>query len=149
MRCPDHQLLSYAPEPGVGLLFPCIISDSKYPSEHSHYVSVQNRLGLIESDTTDCACRVRADPWQFQYPFEFLRESAAIAFDYELSRFLHITHPGVVAQPFPEFMDCLWCGVGEGLNVWQCLHPTLPIGQHRFDLGLLEHDLGNPNGIGV
>jgi hypothetical protein len=29
------------------------------------------------------------------------------------------------------------------------LHPTFPIWQDGFDLGLLEHYFGNPDGVGV
>jgi hypothetical protein len=35
------------------------------------------------------------------------------------------------------------------LDVRQSLHPTFPVRQDSFDLSLLEHDFGDPNGVRV
>jgi hypothetical protein len=42
-----------------------------------------------------------------------------------------------------------WARSGEFGDRWQRTHPTRPVGEDGFDLGLLQHDLGNPDGVRV
>lgn len=66
-----------------------------------------------------------------------------------LRRFLHVANAGVVAESFPEFMDFVRACIREAFNRWQLTHPTFPIRDYRLHLGLLKHDFGDPNGVGI
>jgi hypothetical protein len=104
---------------------------------------------LIECDTADGAGGVTADAGQCQHSVEFAREFAVALFHDNLGSALHVADAGVIAKAFPEFMDFFRSGFGQGADVRQSLHPTLPIRQDGFDLGLLEHDFGDPDGIWI
>src|SRR5580658_6753010 len=60
-----------------------------------------------------------------------------------------MAHPAIIAQALPQFEDALRSRPRKVLNRWPRLHPALVIGNDRFDLSLLEHDFGNPDGVGV
>lgn len=66
-----------------------------------------------------------------------------------LRSLLHIANAGVVTEAFPEFVDAFGSGFGERLDGGQVLHPMFPVGDDGFDLGLLEHDFRNPDGVGI
>ena len=77
-----------------------------------------------------------------------LLTSATIGDDL-LRGFLQVSDAGVVAEAFPEFVDFVGARVGEVLDGGQLAHPAFPIGNHGFYLSLLEHDFGNPDGVGI
>ena len=66
-----------------------------------------------------------------------------------LRGFLQIADAGVIAESFPELVDFGRTGLGDGFNRRQFAHPAFPIWNHRFHLRLLEHDFGNPDGVGI
>ena len=61
--------------------------------------------------------------------------------------FLDISRAAVVSEPLPEFEDGCFGGSMEGLNVGQCFHPAVEIGDHGSDLSLLKHHFRNPGSV--
>ena len=55
----------------------------------------------------------------------------------------------VVAHALPLAQDIGQRRLGQGLDTGKTLDPTLPATIHTAHLSLLEHDLANPDGIGV
>lgn len=62
---------------------------------------------------------------------------------------MQVADAGVVAEAFPKFVDFVGTGFREGFDGGQFAHPAFPVRDHGFDLGLLQHDFGNPNGVGI
>ena len=62
---------------------------------------------------------------------------------------LHIADSAIVAQPLPEIEQGLfWCLSQVG-HCGQGRHKTLVIGNNSSHLGLLQHNLADPDGIGI
>ena len=117
--------------------------------EHSNDVAVQNGLGLIEGNAADGSGGIAANSRQGQHVFKVFRESASVTRKDGFRGFLHVTDTRVIAQSFPELVNSFGAGFGESLNVRQGSHPALPKGENGFDLGLLEHDFGNPDRVRI
>ena len=69
--------------------------------------------------------------------------------DDDLRGFLEIADARVVAETFPKFVKFGGRSLRGGLNRGQLAHPVFPIRDDGFDLRLLEHDFGNPDGVGI
>jgi hypothetical protein len=57
--------------------------------------------------------------------------------------------PAIVAQAFPQAQHVLFLRRGEVLHRGKRGQEALEKGHHRRHLGLLEHDLADPNGIRI
>src|SRR5258708_3170001 len=60
----DHQLLGQLPELRVSRFFTRVMFDGEDARKDADYVSIQNRLGLVESDAANRASGVTADTGQ-------------------------------------------------------------------------------------
>ena len=60
-----------------------------------------------------------------------------------------VAGPAVVAQALPEAQHLLFLGPGQVGGGRKRLEEALEVGDDRRDLGLLQHDLGEPDAIGV
>ena len=148
-HCQVHQLLRYFPKFLVDLRLAWISANPKKPSQHTHNIAVQNRLWLIEGNAANRPGGVSANAGKCQQLIELLRKPASVVAEDDLRRTAQIPRSLIVSQSRPEFVNLFIPGFGQGLNGGQGPHPPFPIGDHGFDLGLLEHDFGNPDGIGI
>lgn len=137
------------PQLVVGGFVARVFADGKKAGEDANDVAVQNRRGLVEGDAANRAGGVAANSGQRENFVVGFRKSPVVHGHYFPGGFVHIAHAGVIAQSFPKLMDLFGSCPGQGLDGWQSLHPALPIGDDGFDLGLLEHDFGNPDGVSV
>ena len=144
-----HQFFRNTPKPGVGFLFARVAFDAEEARQDANDVAVQNRRGLIECDAADCAGGVAADAGQREHGIKFARKFAIMFFHYELRGSLNVADASVVAEAFPEFMNFLRTGFSERLDVGQGRHPPFPVRQDGVYLGLLKHDFGDPDGVGI
>lgn len=55
----------------------------------------------------------------------------------------------VVSETFPEFENLFDRSVAEFFDGGEGVHPTAPERKDRLDLGLLEHDFRDPDGVRV
>ncbi|MPN22717.1 hypothetical protein SDC9_170100 [bioreactor metagenome] len=62
---------------------------------------------------------------------------------------MKIAGAAIITEPRPELHQQLLRRFGQRFDCGQGLHETLEIGDHRLDPGLLEHDLGDPDAVGV
>ena len=62
---------------------------------------------------------------------------------------LQIANARVITQSFPEFVDGFGTCAGGRRNIGQFFHPAFPIRDYRFNLRLLQHDLGHPDSIRI
>ena len=133
----------------IGFLFARIFCDAEEPGEDADYIAVENGCGLIESDAANGASGVASDAGQFKDLLEARGEGAPVFFHDKEGGFLHVSDAGVIAEALPELVDFLRGRFSERLNIGKLVHPTFPVGDDGFDLGLLEHDFGDPNGVGI
>ena len=144
-----HQFFCNPPKFGVGFFFAWVAFNAEDARQDANDVAVENRRRLIERDAADCASGVTSNAGQCEHGIEFAGEFAVVLVHNELGCALHIADTSVIAETFPELMDSFGAGFGESPNVRQGLHPAFPIRPDGFDLGLLEHDFGDPDGVGI
>src|SRR5438445_9727102 len=142
-----YKLFRKLPKALIDVSLSWISFDTEQAREHSNDVAVQNGLGLIEGNAADGSGGIAANPRECEHVVKVFGEFGAMPRKYGLRRFLHVAHARVVAQAFPEFVNSLRAGSGEGFDIGQRSHPAMPKREDGFDLGLLEHDFGNPDSV--
>ena len=60
-----------------------------------------------------------------------------------------LSGPDVVAERVPEPLHVVGRGRGEGLEGGVAVEELVVLGHHAIDLGLLEHDLGDQDVVGI
>ena len=117
-------------------------------SQHALDVAIENRRPLSGADADDRPGGRAPDTWQGRQCLDTLdREGAAMLSDHLLSGLVQIARPGVVAKPRPQVQHLIDLRRRQRRDIREALHEARVIGQHRRDLGLLEHDLRDPHTI--
>ncbi len=78
-----------------------------------------------------------------------LGQLAAMLDDDGFCAFMQEAGAAVVAETAPGGEDFVFSGCGERFDGWELLHPVGVVIQDGGDAGLLQHDLGDPDGVGV
>src|SRR5207253_1535219 len=62
---------------------------------------------------------------------------------------MKVTRAAIIAKPLPESEDVLFVSCGKIGNCRKGLEKAVEVGNHRCYLGLLQHDLADPDAIGI
>ena len=143
------ELAGERPELRIRRAFARVLSDAEEAGQHSDDVAVENRARLVESDAANRPGGVPANAGKGEDVLESLWERSVVLAHDRFGRPLKIARPLVVAETFPEFQDVVGIGGSQRRDVRKCAHPTFPIWDDGFHLGLLEHDFRDPNGVGI
>lgn len=126
-----------------------IAFDPKNAGEDADNIPVQDRHGLIEGNAGDGTRCVPADTRQGENIVVVTREFSPVLLLNDFGCLLHVAHAGVIAKPFPELVDGRGSCLCQRDYSREFSHPTFPIGQDGFDLGLLEHDFRDPDCVRI
>ncbi len=113
--------------------------------ENTHNVAIHDGGGIVLCDGGNGGGGVGADTGE-SYPFVGVFGRLRELNKY-LREFLEVACAAVVAEAFPLFEDVFGGGVGEALKIGKVVHPVFKVGKHGFNLGLLEHELGNNGAV--
>ena len=69
--------------------------------------------------------------------------------DHSAGAGMEVAGARVVAEPLPEMQDFVERGRRERRNVGPACHESVKIGAHGRDRRLLQHDLAEPNAVGI
>lgn len=112
-------------------------------------VRLQIDVGLVEGEGADARRRRGADAGQGDQLFVPVRKRAAVALD-------NFDGSPVQGEGAPVVSHALPCrehvgvgGPGEGEDRGEASEPVVPARLDARDLGLLEHDLADPDEVGV
>ena len=157
-----HQRLIEIPATGVGHVLPAqigqaalhggnvhVLPDTMKAGQHPGQVAVHGGGGDIESDGGHCGGGVIPHAGQSAQLFQISREHSAILFHNRFRRLVQVPGAGIVPQPFPAFEHVLLRRARQGKHVREAINEAGVVPRHRFGAGLLEHDLADPDAIGV
>lgn len=117
--------------------------------DHARHITVQNRKGLAIGDAEHGGRGIMADAGKLSRFIIAVGETASKLL-HDLSRGLvHMTGAAVVAESRPQSGDALKASARQMVKGWEGAEESLIIGDHGCNLCLLQHDLGNPNSVGV
>ena len=126
-----------------------VLLDGEHAREHARDVAVDQRRALAVRDRRDRAGGVRADAGDVAQPGGGRRQRARPARDDLARAAVQVARARVVAEAGPGGEDVVERRVGEGPHRREARHPALPVRDHRRDAGLLQHDLADPDRVGI
>ncbi len=141
-------LLGQCPELPFALGGACRQSHVKYPGQHPADIAIQGGFVLTESHRGNGSGGIATHARQKRQigsgaghlPTSFPDLSGGAP---------QIARPAVIAQTFPERQNLLFAGGSQRFQGGEARHPALKIGADRVHLGLLQHDLRDPDRIRV
>ena len=105
--------------------------------------------GPVEGDRNNGPGRVAAHARQAAKLGDVARKPAAMALDDQPGRLVKLPRAAVIAQSFPQPQHFFNSRGGQGLDIGQRAKKTLEVRRHRRRLRLLEHDLAQPDRVGI
>jgi hypothetical protein len=112
-------------------------------------VAVYGSNRQAKSHAEDGSGCVFSNARETQKLFPVLRKPAPAAGNDLLCRSVEMPGSGVVAKVFPEFQDLFRASFSQGIYGGEPYEKTLVIRDHCIHLGLLEHDLRDPDEVRV
>jgi hypothetical protein len=115
--------------------------------QHALHVAIQDRLATAEGKGGNGGGSRRPDARQPEKAVNALREGAA--FHYDARRVAQVPPARVIAQAAPEPQHLVLGSSRERCHVREARKETLVIGDHRGNLGLLQHDFREPDAVRI
>ena len=119
------------------------------PCEHAARVGLHDRRGEVEGDRGDGAGGVAADPRQAQQAGNRPRKLRGVIRHHRLRRSMQLPGTAIVAEALPVLEHVGLAGGGELADGRKPRHESPVELLHPLHLRLLEHDLADPDGVGI
>ena len=104
---------------------------------------------MVESENCDCIGSVAADSRQRFQLIRIAWENAAEIFDDQFGATVKVARPRVITEALPGMENVGFSRAGERTNGGETAELSNIVRDHGCSLGLLEHDLGDQDGVGV
>ena len=120
-----------------------------HAGKHAQNVAVHSRGADAESDGSNGAGGIIANAGQFPDFFLVGGHDAVIFLYQKARRFLQVACAAVIAKPFPKFEEFFLRRGGKVAHRGERGKKALVVGLDRLHARLLEHDLRDPDAVGV
>ncbi|MEY2502061.1 MAG: hypothetical protein QOI07_2395 [Verrucomicrobiota bacterium] len=117
--------------------------------ENASAVRFDDRHRGVERERSDGIGSVAADPRQRGDRIEGAGEFAPVFFDDRDSRGAKVPGARIITEALPGVEDLAFRSRGERSEIRKAPEPFIVIRNDGGDLGLLEHELGDEDGVGV
>ncbi len=124
-----------------------VVPQRKNAGQDTHDVSIQHGQRQAKGDAAHGGGGVRTNARQSQKALLGLRHDAHLR--HRFRQGVEIARAAIIAQSFPRLEHVMFLRPGQRLPRREDLQPSLVIRNHRHDLCLLEHQLGNRDGVGI
>ena len=144
----DHRPESLA-EAGLDGGVGDVVAGAGHAGEDAENVSVNGGNGQAEGDGSDGSGGIVADAGEGAQKGFVGGHFAAVIADDHLRGLLQVAGAAVIAEAFPKFQELILGGGGKVENGGKGFKEAGVVGLDGFHAGLLEHDFGDPNAVGV
>ncbi len=124
-----------------------VVLDGEHATEHARDIAVDEGCALAERDRRDGSRGVRPDAGHAAQLGRGARELALVA--HGLGAGMQVACSRVVAEARPDLEYVVERRGRERRHRREPRHPALPVGDHGGDARLLQHDLADPDRVGI
>jgi hypothetical protein len=121
----------------------------KQARQNASSIGFDNRNCLIKGERRDGIGRVTTDTGQFTDCREIARKSASMAILHGFRNRMQVASSRVIAKALPRVEDVTFRSRGQGSEIREAAEPLIVIRDNGGNLSLLEHELGDEDGVGV
>ena len=144
-----QQVLRQGPQGALVLGHRQVIAKAQHPREQALDVAIQNRRPLLKAKRRDRSRGRAANAGQGLQVLCAARKRAAKLRHHRLRALVQVARTAVVTQATPQGQHLVLIGRRQGRHVGKARQKAGKVLQHRAHLRLLQHDLGQPNAVGV
>ena len=137
------------PELALGARIGEVAGEREHAREHALDVAVEDRDALAEAERGDRRGGRAADAGQLGERGAGARELAAVLGDDDLGAAMEVARAAVVAEAAPRREHVARLGRRQRAHVAEARDEALVVRAHGRDLGLLQHDLREPDAVRV
>ena len=123
--------------------------DIEKSGEQPRDVGFHDGRGFIERESGDGVCGIAADPRKIPNRLQLPRKAAAMFFHHSDGRSAEITSTGVIAKTLPGVQNILFGSGCQSGIIGETPQPLFIIRDDGGDLRLLEHELGDEDGVRI
>ncbi len=135
------------PEASQGVGLADVAFDAEVASDDAPGVAIEDGMSLGAREGEDGAGGRATDAGEGLQGLDVLGDDAGMALDDELGGSMEVAGSGVIAEAGPEVEYLIEVGGGEGVDGRETRHKTFVVRHDGGDLGLLEHDFGDPDSV--
>jgi len=121
----------------------------KQARQNASSIGFDNRNWLIKGERGNGIGRITPDTGQFTDCREIARESASMVMLDGFRNRMQIASSRVIAEALPRVQDVTFRSPDQGGEIWEAAEPLIIIRDNGGNLSLLEHELGDEDGVGI
>jgi len=121
--------------------------DAEVARQHAPRVAVEDGETRVAGQRQDRPGGRAADARQLRHRLEAQRELAAVLGADEVCGAVQVAGARVVAEARPQVQHLVDRRSGQRVHVGEACHEALVVRDDGLDLGLLQHDLGDPHAV--
>ena len=125
-----------------------IVRQGEESGKDANDIAIEHSERNAECERCDGGGGIRAEAGKCGQLSGIRGKASLVVTHEELCRLLDLAGTGIVAETFPEFEDVLQRRSGEGGGIGETRKKAKKVGDDGVDARLLEHDFGNPDGVG-
>ena len=144
-----QQRFRVLPKPPLHRRFPGILGNAEQPAQHALAVRLDDRQSAVIRLRKDGVGGVAAEARQGTDQLRVVGDGGMGGLMQNSSRLPQASGPAVIAQPFPLTQHVLLVGLGQMGERWEAMEKAFEMRDDGGDLGLLKHDLADPDAIRV
>ncbi len=144
-----QQRFRLLPELRLSFFLASVTFDGAVARQYAFDVAIENRAPLMEHQGADGGGGGTAYAGQCEDIVEVIWKFSVMPLHDELRRTVQIARTRVVAQPAPVRQHVVLARRCERGNIRETCYEALVIRDDGGDLGLLQHDLGQPHTVGI
>ncbi len=142
------QLFCPGPEDLFGLGAARDEVDIEQPGQDAFDVGIHHRNITIVGNGGNGSCCVRAYSRESAQEFPADRDLSLVFGNKNMSSLEDVFRPGVISQALPAFQHPVFRGDCQAFQIGKFCHPASEKKNNPIHLGLLQHDLGDPDLVG-
>ena len=119
------------------------------PRQNASGVGLDDWNGSIEREAGHRVRGVFPDSWESPHLLDCVRESAAVSIHNDYCCAAEISRPSVISETLPRAKHLVFGSVSQNGEVGKSQEPVIIIGDHGRNLGLLEHEFGDKDGVRI
>ena len=121
----------------------------KQARQNASSIGFDNRNWLIKGERGNGIGRITPDTGQFTDCREIARKFASMAMLDGFRNRMQVASSRVIAEALPRVQDFTFRSPGQGGEIWEAAEPLIIIRDNGGNLSLLEHELGDEDGVGI
>ena len=121
--------------------------DRKVARQHALDVAIEYGLAAASRQRLDGGSGGAADARQLGEQLARIGQLAAVLADDALRGAMQVARARVIPEPRPQVQHRVERGGGQRCDIREAVHEALVIGDYGRNLGLLQHDLRDPDPI--